>query len=251
MESMSGRSSRSTLIDTKCELRTRATLSSSNDSRSMTWHHGPAEEPLERKIGLSSARAFASASAPHGYQSTGLCACCCRYGETSCARRLVMELLHQRAQGAGGAPRPAPRSLSWLLNRIQQLRRKRAHLEVLALQLLDLKAVEAGVGEKVVSPAPLLLVDDLRQELVDVERLQADLGDHFLEQRLRHLMLQVGHLRVVGHLRLDLPPERLPPLLLVDDLRQELVDVERLQADLGDHFLEQRLRHLMLQVGSD
>src|SRR3954449_486689 len=122
---------------------------------------------MERKIGLSSARALASASWPHGYQSTGLCACCSRYGETSCARRFVMALPQvagHRGQGAGGVlavPRPsagmhscgrdtticalrsAPCALSWFLNRLQQLRRKRTHLEVLALQLLDLEAVEA------------------------------------------------------------------------------------------------------------
>src|SRR5579863_3084843 len=38
-------------------------------------------------MGTSRRRASASASGPHGYQSTGLCACCCRYGEASCARR--------------------------------------------------------------------------------------------------------------------------------------------------------------------
>jgi hypothetical protein len=40
-----------------------------------------------RKIGLSSACAFSSASLPHGYQSTGLWACCKRYGLVSCMRR--------------------------------------------------------------------------------------------------------------------------------------------------------------------
>src|ERR687886_2439072 len=40
-------------------------------------------------MGLSSARARVSASSPHGYQSTGLCACCSKYGLVSPARRLV------------------------------------------------------------------------------------------------------------------------------------------------------------------
>src|SRR3954471_11006369 len=40
------------------------------------------------RIGFSSARAFPSASGPHGYQSTGLCACCNKYGLVSPARRL-------------------------------------------------------------------------------------------------------------------------------------------------------------------
>src|SRR4051812_8008156 len=44
---------------------------------------------MERKIGLSSARARANASSPHGYQSTGLCACWSRYGDFSAASRFV------------------------------------------------------------------------------------------------------------------------------------------------------------------
>ena len=41
----------------------------------MTWHQWQAAYPMDRKIGRSSSRARASASAPHGYQSTGLPAC--------------------------------------------------------------------------------------------------------------------------------------------------------------------------------
>src|ERR1041384_5749372 len=41
------------------------------------------------RIGLCSTRAFVKASSPHGYQSTGLCACCKRYGLVSCCSRLV------------------------------------------------------------------------------------------------------------------------------------------------------------------
>src|SRR6266852_726416 len=41
------------------------------------------------RIGRSSVRARASASSPHGYQSTGLSACCSRYGLVSQLRRLV------------------------------------------------------------------------------------------------------------------------------------------------------------------
>src|SRR6266853_4997185 len=44
---------------------------------------------MERKIGLFSLRAFSNASLPHGYQSTGLCACWSRYGLVSLASRLV------------------------------------------------------------------------------------------------------------------------------------------------------------------
>src|SRR6478735_9225148 len=43
-----------------------------------------------RKIGRSCSLAAASASGPHGYQSTGLWACWRRYGLVSPARRLAM-----------------------------------------------------------------------------------------------------------------------------------------------------------------
>ena len=44
---------------------------------------------MERKIGLFSRRARSKAASPQGCQSTGLWACCSRYGLFSCARRLV------------------------------------------------------------------------------------------------------------------------------------------------------------------
>src|SRR5881275_322071 len=44
---------------------------------------------MDRKIGRSSRFARSSASSPHGYQSTGLCACCSRYGLVSPASRFV------------------------------------------------------------------------------------------------------------------------------------------------------------------
>src|SRR6267378_729530 len=44
---------------------------------------------MERKIGLSSFRAFSNAAGPHAYQSTGLWACCNRYGLFSWLRRFV------------------------------------------------------------------------------------------------------------------------------------------------------------------
>src|SRR5579871_242784 len=62
----------------------------SKDSRSITWHQWHVEYPTERKTGLSSRAAFANASSPHGYQSTGLCACCKRYGLFSAARRFCI-----------------------------------------------------------------------------------------------------------------------------------------------------------------
>src|SRR5262245_54079353 len=40
-------------------------------------------------MGLFSARARANASGPHGYQSTGLCACWSRYGDDSFASRFA------------------------------------------------------------------------------------------------------------------------------------------------------------------
>ena len=42
-----------------------------------------------KKIGLFSARAWAKAATFHAHQSTGLWACCKRYGDFSCASRLV------------------------------------------------------------------------------------------------------------------------------------------------------------------
>src|SRR5215831_9664249 len=43
---------------------------------------------MDSRIGLFSARDLASASGPHAYQSTGLFACCLRYGLVSFASRL-------------------------------------------------------------------------------------------------------------------------------------------------------------------
>src|SRR5882762_8231299 len=84
---MSGRSSRSILMQTNSRFINPAISGFSKDSRSITWHQWQVEYPMERKIGLSSWRALANASSPHGYQSTGLCACCSRYGLVSRARR--------------------------------------------------------------------------------------------------------------------------------------------------------------------
>src|SRR6185369_6434705 len=85
---MSGRSSRSTLMFTKSSFITRAMPSSSKDSCAITWHQWQAEYPTERRIGLPVFFDSASASGPHGYQSTGFSACCWRYGLVSKARRL-------------------------------------------------------------------------------------------------------------------------------------------------------------------
>src|SRR6266851_2784593 len=41
------------------------------------------------RIGLSSTLAFTKASSPHGYQSTGLWACCNKYGLVSLIKRFV------------------------------------------------------------------------------------------------------------------------------------------------------------------
>src|SRR4051794_34467339 len=78
----------------------------SNDSRSMTWHQWHAEYPIDKNTGLSSARAFANASSPHGYQSTGLCACWRRYGEVSFPRRFMfLESMPTYAACAAKPPR--------------------------------------------------------------------------------------------------------------------------------------------------
>src|ERR1700687_6311237 len=85
---MSGGSSRSTLIAMKCSLSRRAIASFSKHSRSMTWHQWHVEYPMDRKMGLLSRCAAAKASSPHGYQFTGLKACCCKYGLAEKTSRL-------------------------------------------------------------------------------------------------------------------------------------------------------------------
>src|ERR1700684_2607184 len=77
---MSGRSSRSTLIATRRLLTTSATAGSSNDSCAITWHQWHAAYPTDRNTGTSRRRASSNASGDHGHQSTGLSACCSRYG---------------------------------------------------------------------------------------------------------------------------------------------------------------------------
>ena len=47
------------------------------------------------RMGLSSSLDRCSASSPHGYQSTGLLACCNRYGLVSLASRLGMAHLYK------------------------------------------------------------------------------------------------------------------------------------------------------------
>src|SRR2546425_7628006 len=106
MASTSGRSSRSTFTLTNRSFITAATATSSNDSWAITWHQWHDEYPTERSTGLSSARAFANAASPHGYQSTGLSACCRRYGLVSSASRFTACRLRRRFGGDGGRARP-------------------------------------------------------------------------------------------------------------------------------------------------
>src|SRR2546427_9687286 len=61
---------------------------SSYDSWSITWHQWHHTAPMSRRIGLSSAFAFANASSPHGYQSPGWWAAPFRYEGASFAGRL-------------------------------------------------------------------------------------------------------------------------------------------------------------------
>src|SRR5437868_12423881 len=55
----------------------------------MTWHQWHAAYPTESRTALSSARARANASSPHGYQSTGLSLCWRRYGLVESASRFT------------------------------------------------------------------------------------------------------------------------------------------------------------------
>src|SRR3954470_24950290 len=77
---------------TKRSFMTPATCSSSKLSCAITWHQWQAEYPTDSSTGLFSSRALAKASAPHGYQSTGLSWCWRRYGELSPARRFTTTL---------------------------------------------------------------------------------------------------------------------------------------------------------------
>src|SRR6266511_5546835 len=86
---------------------TSAVAASSNDSCSITWHQWQAAYPTLRRIGLSSARAFANASSPHGYQSTGLSACWRRYGLVSPARRFISLLVAVLGAVASSGSAPA------------------------------------------------------------------------------------------------------------------------------------------------
>ena len=56
----------------------------------MTWHQWHAEYPTDSRTGTSRARAAAKASSDHGHQSTGLSACCSRYGLVAFFSRLAM-----------------------------------------------------------------------------------------------------------------------------------------------------------------
>ena len=85
--STSGRSSRSTLMHTKCSFMYAAERSSSNDSCAITWHQWQAAYPTLSSTGRSRSRASVNASGPHSHQSTGLSACWSRYGEVAAARR--------------------------------------------------------------------------------------------------------------------------------------------------------------------
>src|ERR1017187_2008132 len=72
MRSASGRSSRSTLMATKCRFISAAMASSSKDSRSITWHQWQGEEPMGRKIGFASPRALFNAPPPPGIPIHGV-----------------------------------------------------------------------------------------------------------------------------------------------------------------------------------
>src|SRR5690349_10346186 len=69
-------------------------------------------------MGLSSWRAFSKASGPQGYQSTGLWACCCRYGLFSAIRWfgrsfLVSRFSLYRAYAVAVVSARCPRAYAW------------------------------------------------------------------------------------------------------------------------------------------
>src|SRR3954452_18011205 len=103
---------------TKCSFIRAAVSGSSNDSRSITWHQWHAAYPTDSRMRRSSLRARSRASAPHGYQSTGLWACWRRYGLVSPARRLA-------ARSSACAP-GVPDSLIPTVSRTRRARPTRA-----------------------------------------------------------------------------------------------------------------------------
>ena len=89
--STSGRSSRSTFTLTNRSFITAAVPASSNDSCAITWHQWQALYPTETSSGLSSARASANASSPHGCQSTGFVGVLEEIRARLSARRFMLE----------------------------------------------------------------------------------------------------------------------------------------------------------------
>src|SRR3982751_857660 len=71
----------------------------------MTWHQWQVEYPIDRNTGLPRRRASSNASSPQGLQSTGLCACCRRYGLVSWISRLVCLCEASGPSGADGIRR--------------------------------------------------------------------------------------------------------------------------------------------------
>src|SRR3984957_20900183 len=102
---MSGRSSRSPLIATTLLLTNAATAGSSNDWCAITWHQWHAAYPTDNSTGTSRCRASANASGDHGHQSTGLSACCSRYGLVALFSRFINLILYlERTRLAPRAP---------------------------------------------------------------------------------------------------------------------------------------------------
>src|SRR5262249_6708061 len=56
----------------------------------MTWHQWHAAYPTDSSTGTPRRRACSNASSHQGHQSTGLSACCGRYGLVELASRLAM-----------------------------------------------------------------------------------------------------------------------------------------------------------------
>ena len=94
---------------TKLAFMAAAVSTSSKDSWAITWHQWQAAYPTLSSTGTSRSRASAKASSPHSYQSTGLSACCSRYGLVALANRFAMAptLPGRLLEGLSGAP-PSP-----------------------------------------------------------------------------------------------------------------------------------------------
>src|SRR5262249_20389512 len=72
----------------------------------ITWHQWQAAYPTDSRTGTSRRFASANASSDHGHQSTGLSACCSRYGLVAFPSRFIVPILTSYAHRRKRADHP-------------------------------------------------------------------------------------------------------------------------------------------------